>query len=155
LLIIATAVAGTVLLPAAAAAADPLPLPAIGGWLGLAPAPAAPTVGQRALSAAQTRLGTPYRWGGTRPGGFDCSGLVEWSYAQAGVRLPRTSWAQSHVGRPVRLSDLRPGDVVIYNGGEHAALYAGDGRILHAPHTGDRVRYAPLHSMPILTARRL
>jgi len=49
----------------------------------------------------------------------------------------------------------QPGDVVIYNGGEHAALYAGNGRIVQAPHTGDRVRYAPLHSMPILTARRL
>lgn len=112
------------------------------------------SVGARALAAAQTRLGTPYRWGGADPNGFDCSGLVSWSYAQAGMRVPRTSYEQAHFGTPVPLNDLRPGDVVIYNHGEHAALYAGNGQIVQAPRTGDRVKYSPVGSMPIAGARR-
>jgi cell wall-associated NlpC family hydrolase len=113
------------------------------------------TAGQRALDAARTRLGTPYVWGGQAPGGFDCSGLVKWSYAQAGVQMPRTSFEQAHVGAPVSVRDLRPGDVVILNGGGHAALYAGNGRILHASVSGQPVEYGDLHYGEIVTARRL
>ncbi|NUS44448.1 MAG: C40 family peptidase [Mycobacteriaceae bacterium] len=120
----------------------------------LLPQIAPKSVGERALDAARTRVGTPYIWGGQNPGGFDCSGLVKWSYSQAGVRLPRTSQQQARFGKPVAPSDLKPGDVVIYNGGTHAALYAGDGNILQAPHSGDRVRYSPLNSMGKITAVR-
>jgi peptidoglycan DL-endopeptidase CwlO len=114
------------------------------------------TSGQRALDAARTQIGTPYVWGGQGPGGFDCSGLVKWSYAHAGVHMPRTSFEQAHVGAPVSLNDLRPGDVIIYNGGSHAALYAGNGRILQASTSGEPVKYSDMHSAgEIYTARRI
>jgi cell wall-associated NlpC family hydrolase len=85
------------------------------------------------------------------PTRFDCSGLMLWSYAQAGVHLPRTSRAQ-YAGLPhVALSDLQPGDLVFYATNtadpgtiHHVAMYLGDGVVIHAPHTGDVVRYAPV-----------
>lgn len=114
------------------------------------------TAGQRALDAARTQIGTPYVWGGQAPGGFDCSGLVKWSYAHAGVRMPRTSFEQAHVGAPVSFRDLRPGDVIIYNGGSHAALYAGNGKILQAATYGEPVKYSPMNAGgEIYTMRRI
>jgi cell wall-associated NlpC family hydrolase len=114
------------------------------------------TAGQRALDAARTQIGTPYVWGGQAPGGFDCSGLVKWSYAHAGIRMPRTSFEQAHVGAPVSLHDLRPGDVIIYNGGAHAALYAGNGKILQAATYGEPVQYGSIHDGgEIYTMRRI
>ncbi len=107
-----------------------------------------------AIAAARSQLGTPYLWGAVGPTRFDCSGLMLWSYARAGVTLPRTSRAQ-YAGLPhVALSDLQPGDLVFYatntsNPGtiHHVAMYLGDGLVIHAPHTGDVVRYAPV-AMP-------
>lgn len=119
------------------------------------PAPFAESTGQRALDAARSKIGTPYVWGGASPGGFDCSGLVKWSYAQAGVQMPRTSFEQAQVGAPVAVRDLQPGDVIIANGGSHAALYAGDGQILHASVSGQPVKYSPLDELTVYTARRL
>jgi len=114
------------------------------------------TAGQRALDAARTQIGTPYVWGGQAPGGFDCSGLVKWSYAHAGVQMPRTSFEQAHVGAPVAFGNLRPGDVIIYNGGEHAALYAGNGKILQASTYGEPVKYSPMNDGgDIYTMRRI
>jgi cell wall-associated NlpC family hydrolase len=107
-----------------------------------------------AIAAAQTRLGLPYVWGATGPSTFDCSGLVMWSYRQAGLSIPRTSREQ-YAGLPkVALSDLQPGDLVFYATNtsnpstiHHVAMYVGDGLVIHAPHTGDHVRYAPV-AMP-------
>ncbi|MEV6275327.1 NlpC/P60 family protein [Nocardia sp. NPDC051832] len=119
----------------------------------IAPPPSA-AIGLRALQAAESQIGTPYVWGGSQPGGFDCSGLLQWSYEQEGVDLPRTSEQQQNVGTPVALEDAQPGDLVIYNGGSHAAIYAGGGQVVHAPASGQDVTYAPVDQMPIDSIRR-
>ncbi|MCI3918903.1 C40 family peptidase [Paenibacillus sp. TRM 82003] len=113
-----------------------------------APAAATGDTAQDAITAARTRLGPPYAWGATGPGGFDCSGLTQWAYRQAGTAIPRTS-RQQYAGLPkVPLGALRPGDLVFYASGSspssihHVALHLGGGRVLHAPHTGDVVREA-------------
>ncbi|MFC9897453.1 C40 family peptidase [Nocardia sp. NPDC127579] len=119
----------------------------------IVPPPASPA-GLRALQAAESQIGTPYVWGGSEPGGFDCSGLVQWSYEQEGVGLPRTSQEQENIGTAVSLEAAQPGDVVIYNGGTHTGIYAGDGQIVHAPSSGQSVTYAPVDQMPIEDIRR-
>ncbi|MYS87079.1 C40 family peptidase [Embleya scabrispora] len=112
-----------------------------------------PPIGGRAaiaVAAATTALGKPYVWGATGPDSFDCSGLTGWAWRQAGVALPRTSQGQAGAGRAIPLTEIRPGDLVVYYGGAgHVGIYAGAGRIIHAPKPGTRVRYAPLKSMPI------
>ncbi len=108
-----------------------------------------------ALSAAKSKIGSDYVWGASGPQSFDCSGLVQWAYKQAGVNLPRTSFEQSHVGKPVAYQDLQPGDLVIQEGGGHVAMYAGDGKILQAPQSGETVSYAHLDPHSIVTARRV
>lgn len=113
------------------------------------------SAGQRALHAAESKLGAPYVWGASGPEAFDCSGLVQWAYAQAGVQLPRTTYSQEAAGEPVSMDDLQPGDVVFYNGGNHAGIYAGDGQIIHASTSGTPVKYAPLHLMRTSAARRM
>ncbi|MCQ4081579.1 NlpC/P60 family protein [Streptomyces sp. RB6PN25] len=97
-----------------------------------------------ALAAGETRIGDPYVYGATGPSSFDCSGFTQWAYAQAGISLPRTSYDQENVGPHLTMDQLEPGDLVIMNGGEHVGLYAGNGYILHAPHTGAAVRYESL-----------
>ncbi len=110
--------------------------------------------GARAVSAAASQLGVPYLWGGTTPAGFDCSGLTQWAWAQAGVSLPRVTYAQKNAGRQVPISALQPGDLVFYSGFGHVALYAGGGSVIHAPQTGDVVKYSSLYmSPPILAVR--
>lgn len=108
-----------------------------------------------ALTAAKSKIGSDYVWGASGPQNFDCSGLVQWAYKQAGVNLPRTSFEQSHVGKPVAYQDLQPGDLVIQEGGGHVAMYAGDGKILQAPQSGETVSYAHLDPNSIVTARRV
>lgn len=90
-----------------------------------------------AVAAALSRLGSPYAWGATGPDAFDCSGLVVWAYAQAGVSLPRTSRSQHATLRPITREELRPGDLVFAGDPvHHVAIYLGDGRVVHAPQTG-------------------
>ncbi len=101
-----------------------------------------------ALSAGEQKIGAPYIYGNTGPTSFDCSGFVMWAYAQAGVSLPRTSQEQENVGPHLSASQLRPGDLVIFYGGDHVGLYAGNGVVLHAPHTGANVRYEKMSDMP-------
>ncbi|WP_067579200.1 C40 family peptidase [Nocardia terpenica] len=113
------------------------------------------TAGDVALDAARTKIGSDYVWGASGPSSFDCSGLVQWAYKQAGIQLPRTSFEMSHVGKPVAFESLRPGDLVIQNGGGHVAMYAGDGKILQAPQSGETVSYASLNPDSIVTARRV
>jgi cell wall-associated NlpC family hydrolase len=109
-----------------------------------------------ALAAARAALGKPYVWGANGPSGFDCSGLTQWSYAQAGVALPRTSQAQRYAGRQVPLSEARPGDLVAYRSdASHIGMYAGNGQVIHAPRPGAPVRYDPVGMMPVSSVTRV
>ncbi|WP_062212671.1 C40 family peptidase [Streptomyces sp. NBRC 109706] len=111
--------------------------------------------GGTALAAAQTVLGRPYGWGQAGPDAFDCSGLVQWAYARAGVSLPRTSQAQAGAGRRVPLDQAQPGDIVVYRAdASHVGLYAGGGQVLHAPSTGSTIRYDPVGMMPVSSVVR-
>jgi len=96
------------------------------------------------VGIAMRYLGTPYVWGGSGPGGFDCSGLVAYVYAQVGVSLPHYTGAQWSVGVPVSRSDLQPGDLVFFNGLGHVGIYIGGGQFIHAPHSGDVVKISSL-----------
>ncbi|MEU1676456.1 NlpC/P60 family protein [Streptomyces roseifaciens] len=111
-----------------------------------------PTSGRAAaaLAAAQGKIGSPYVWGATGPGSFDCSGLTGWAYAQAGVTLPRISQDQANAGtRIYDQSQLKPGDLVLFYGDlHHIGLYAGNGQTLHAPKPGANVRYESMGNMP-------
>ncbi|KUO22943.1 C40 family peptidase [Streptomyces dysideae] len=109
-----------------------------------------------AVAAAQSALGRPYVWGANGPSGFDCSGLMQWSYAQAGVALPRTSQAQRFAGRQVPLSQAQPGDLVTYRSdASHVGMYMGNGQVIHAPYPGAPVRYDPVGMMPGATVTRV
>ncbi|MEU4144049.1 NlpC/P60 family protein [Streptomyces parvulus] len=109
-----------------------------------------------AFAAARSALGKPYVWGANGPSGFDCSGLTQWAYAQAGVGLPRTSQAQSGTGRRVSLSEARPGDLVAYrDDASHIGMYAGNGQVIHAPYPGAPVRYDPVGMMPVSSITRV
>ncbi|MFR9753347.1 C40 family peptidase [Nocardia sp. 004] len=112
------------------------------------------TAGEIAIEAAQSKLGTAYNYGSTGPDAFDCSGLVQWSYQQAGVDLPRTSYAQLAAGTPVSLDDLQPGDMVSFYNGSHSALYIGDGKVIHAMTYGTGVTTSLISSMPVAGACR-
>ncbi|MFQ6228413.1 C40 family peptidase [Nocardia sp. NPDC002869] len=122
-------------------------------------APPAPlqqqTLGDIALDAAKTKVGAMYSWGAAGPANFDCSGLVQWAYKQAGIKLPRTSFEQSHVGAPIAFDNLEPGDIVITNGGGHVGMYAGDGLLLNAVQSGEPVSYTHLSADDVVTARRI
>jgi cell wall-associated NlpC family hydrolase len=120
------------------------------------PAVAAPAAASASaiLAAGERYLGVPYRWGGTDPAdGFDCSGFVQRVFADLGVSLPRVSVDQAKAGTAVpSLEQARPGDLVFwYADGKrpnHIGIYAGDGRMLVAPRTGDVVRYQQLGRTP-------
>ncbi|ATL27138.1 NlpC/P60 family protein [Streptomyces formicae] len=109
-----------------------------------------------AIAAARSAVGRPYVWGANGPSGFDCSGLMQWSYAQAGVGLPRTSQAQRYAGRQVPLSQARPGDLVAYrDDASHIGMYVGNGQVVHAPYPGAAVRYDPVGMMPVSSVTRV
>lgn len=123
------------------------------------PAPAVhtephPTPGQLAAAAARSKVGSAYSYGSAGPDAFDCSGLVQWSYKQAGVDLPRTSYEQLRSGTPVSLDQLKEGDMVSFYGGGHSAIYVGDGKVVHAATSGRGVVLSPLSEMPACGARR-
>lgn len=111
--------------------------------------------GNIALEAAKSKVGAQYSWGASGPYNFDCSGLVQWAYKQAGIELPRTSFEQSHVGQPIAFENLAPGDIVVTNGGGHVGIYAGDGKLLNAVQSGTPVSYTNLRSDDVVTARRI
>jgi cell wall-associated NlpC family hydrolase len=96
------------------------------------------------VGIAMQQLGTPYVWGGSSPGGFDCSGLVAYVYSQVGVSLPHYSGAQWQMGTPVSKDQLEPGDLVFFDGVGHVGIYIGGGQFIHAPHTGDVVKISSL-----------
>lgn len=112
--------------------------------------------GSAAVSHAMSKLGAPYRWGAAGPSAFDCSGLVKWAYKRVGVSLPRTSRAMSRVGRPVRKSALRPGDLVFfYTPVSHVGIYIGGGKVVNASRPGTPVKVSNLSGMPFHSARRV
>ena len=117
---------------------------------------AAPSAaGRRALRYALRQVGKPYGWGQAGPRAFDCSGLTSQAWAHAGRPIPRTSQAQWRELPRVPLSRLRPGDVVVYfPGATHVGLYAGDGKVVHAPRPGRTVEVAPMAVNPVLGAVR-
>lgn len=98
-----------------------------------------------AVRAALSKLGRPYVWGATGPNQFDCSGLVQWAYRQAGVSLDRTTYDQIHQGVPVPRSQVRPGDLVFPHTG-HVQMAIGSDMVVEAPHAGATVRISPLGS---------
>lgn len=100
----------------------------------------ASSYGAQVVAIAMSFLGTPYVWGGAAPGGFDCSGLVMYSFAQLGVSLPHSSYAMWNYGVPVSEDELEPGDLVFFDGLGHVGLYVGDGDYIDAPYTGVDVR---------------
>jgi cell wall-associated NlpC family hydrolase len=128
--------------PDAGAATVPAPPPASG-------------LGASAAGAAMSQIGTPYVWAGASPGGFDCSGLAMWAFAQVGVSLPHNAAAQYGYGVPVDRANLAPGDLVFFSGLGHMGIYIGGGQYVHAPHTGDVVKVSSMDRGDYVGARRV
>ncbi len=127
----------------------------VGGALSSA---AGAQLGQRAVALASQQIGTPYVFGGDAPGAFDCSGLVQWTYRQLGVDLPRVSSQQGKAGVEVAAADARPGDLVYFDRTgpvDHIGMYAGNGQWVVAPHTGAKVRLEPVDLAKATSIRRV
>jgi hypothetical protein len=94
----------------------------------------------RAVRFAYRQRGKPYRWGGTGPRGYDCSGLVQRSWRAAGVYIPRVTYGQYRMRSHISRHRLRPGDLVFFHGLGHVGIYVGRHRFIHSPHAGSRVK---------------
>lgn len=134
---------------------------AAGGSLLADTTPAPNQVAAMAIATARTRLGAPYVWGGSGPDVFDCSGLVQWSYAHAGLQLPRVAADQYNVGQHVDLNQLEPGDLLFWATDisnpatiHHVAMYIGGGMMIAAPHTGTVVQIQPVYLSGYIGATR-
>ena len=107
--------------------------------------------GSQIVATAKKYLGTPYKWGGTTPSGFDCSGFVYYVLRSNGIKASRTIATMYKQGTPVKKSELKPGDIVFFQGTyksglSHVGIYVGDGKFIHSPHSGEVVSYANLYS---------
>jgi cell wall-associated NlpC family hydrolase len=129
-----------------------------------APDPGLTNEGQQLVRVAAELIGTPYKYGGEDPRrGFDCSGLVFYSFDRLGLEVPRTAAEQREAARPVELDSLSPGDLVFFRTTtrrvDHVGIYAGDGKFIHAPRTGHVVSYAyledPYYRRHFVSAGRL
>ena len=99
------------------------------------------------IAYGMQEIGKPYVWGAEGPNTFDCSGLMQWIFGKAGLKLPRTAREQQRVATPV--TDPRPGDLVFYNSpATHVGLYLGGGRMLHAPNARTVVKVAKVYGSP-------
>lgn len=108
------------------------------------------------VRVAASKQGTPYRYGATGPRSFDCSGFTQWVFARVRRHLPRTAAEQARDARRVPASHRRLGDLVFFHDGArvyHVGVYAGDGRIWHAPHTGSRVSLERIWTRSVLYGR--
>ncbi|MEU7829947.1 NlpC/P60 family protein [Nonomuraea sp. NPDC049129] len=128
---------------------------AVGGWerWGWNHRPSGPTRPSRPCAAAKSKLGAPYVWGAEGSDAFDCSGLIQWAFGRAGIRLPRVTHQQFASGPRVPFSQMRSGDLIFWrpdptNPGyiSHAAIYWGDGKMIQARRTGDVVKLVPAHT---------
>ncbi len=153
-------------MPPAPPVPAPAPVPPPGGDPAILAAPPgaippgdmAPPVGGHSatvIQAALSRIGSPYSWGGSGPSAFDCSGLVMWSFQQAGIALPHSSQALANGGEAVSMDQMQPGDLVTYySDASHVGIYIGDGMMVHASTYGTPVRVAPVDNAPIYNVRR-
>ncbi len=115
------------------------------------------TIGDALVADAMKYLGTPYVWGGTTPVGFDCSGLMQYVFRELGYSLSRTTYTQVKEGVPVSADNLQPGDLLFFGSAtspSHVGMYIGDGKYIHAPHTGDVVKISELSSRSDFSAAR-
>jgi cell wall-associated NlpC family hydrolase len=103
-------------------------------------------MGLKVTRFARHLLGIPYRYGGSTPSsGFDCSGFVRFVYSHFGVNLPHSSYADFDLGKKVARNSLKPGDLVFFDSVGHVGMYIGNGRFIHAPHTGLSVMVSSLN----------
>jgi cell wall-associated NlpC family hydrolase len=103
---------------------------------------------RKVVAYARHQVGVPYSWGGASPStGFDCSGLVYAAYGSIGRAIPHSSWDQLRLGRPVRFSRLRAGDLLFTEGGGHVVLVISKTTVIEAPQSGERVHYVDLASL--------
>lgn len=111
---------------------------------GQATARASNEVASMAIVYAKQMLGKPYMYAGNTPAGFDCSGLVKYSYGRAGISLPRDTQAQRRISVLVSMRSLREGDLLFFDQEgkkkSHVGMYLGNGRFIHAPSSGGKVR---------------
>jgi peptidoglycan DL-endopeptidase CwlO len=120
-----------------------------------APVAAGSGAGAKAVNTAMAQLGKPYVWAAAGPGSFDCSGLIQYAYAAAGVSLPHSSGAQAKLGTAVTRDQLQPGDIIaFYSPVSHVGMYIGNGQMVHAPTSGDVVKVASIDVMGSITAMR-
>ena len=102
------------------------------------------SIADYAAGQALKMVGRPYKFGGSSPSGFDCSGLVLYSYLKAGFALPRDTDHQRQASRPIKVSSLRRGDLLFFDQegkkNSHVGIYLGDGQFVHAPSSGKSVR---------------
>lgn len=108
--------------------------------------------GNGAVAFARAQIGKPYKWGATGPSSFDCSGLVQQAYKSVGISLPRTTAGMVLIGSPVSKKNLQIGDLVFPDPG-HVQLYSGNGNVVEAPRTGEKVREVKMWGF--FTARRI
>ncbi|MBC9717254.1 C40 family peptidase [Streptomyces sp. TRM66268-LWL] len=105
---------------------------------------------EKVIAFAQSQIGKPYVWGAAGPDSYDCSGLTQKAWAQAGIELPRTTWDQVKVGTTVSVDNAKPGDLVFfYDDISHVGIYIGNGEMIHAPKPGTNVRVESIYYMPI------
>lgn len=118
--------------------------------------PDGPADGASVVNSALRFQGVPYRWGGESPDGFDCSGLVQYIFGRHGVDLPRVAADQARVGTPVATGDLRLGDLVFFGQPvDHVGIFAGEGKMVVAPKTGDVVKVQTFDPSAVTAARRV